>query len=384
MKSEIRVPASEELGSDITLVVWHKKSGDTVERGEVVAEIEADKGLLEIEAVESGTLGEIIKREGETCEPGEVIGTIKQSLPDKTPQTAVKAAPAARRLAAESGVSLEEIGGTGPDGLITVHDVEQAAAGKAGAGAEKPAESQLSTKSSAAGAGDIPVELSFNQRLVFGAVERSNREIPTVRFAAAINMARAMKEKESLGVRYDALYLHAVGQVIMRHRSFLRYCVRGTGNSLSVYQRGRCNVALAVAQKERLYTPAFKDVDRKSPEEIEEEIEDTVWKIVEGSWKSDKEPGGEGCMLLSNLGMFPVTHFDALVYPGQSAALAIGQIEEKAVVSEGGINVLPVCTATIAIDHRIVNGKDAAEFLQDLKRLLETGDVKPNRKGKIS
>jgi pyruvate dehydrogenase E2 component (dihydrolipoamide acetyltransferase) len=373
MTGEIRIPASGELGAEIMLVAWRKNRGDTVKRGEIVAEIEADKGLLEIEAVESGVLGEVLKGEGESCTPGEVIGTILEEGAESSNPAApaeagqVKAVPAARRLAAERGIPLEGIDGTGPDGVITAGDVEAAG------GERQPGETK-----------DIPVELSFNQRLVLSAVERSNREIPTVRFSTVIDMSRAMQEKEALGVRYDALYLHALGQVLLRHPSFLRYCTGSAGEGVSVYQRKRCNVALAVAQKDRLYTPAIRDVDRKTPEEIEEEIENTVWDIVDGTWKNDREPGGEGCLLLSNLGMYPVSNFDALVYPGQSSALSVGQIEEKTVVSGGGIHIAPLCTVTIAIDHRIVNGRDAAEFLKDLKRILETGKVKPDKKERSS
>lgn len=400
MTGEIRIPASGELGAEIMLVAWRKNRGDTVKRGEIVAEIEADKGLLEIEAVESGVLGEVLKGEGESCTPGEVIGTIleegaessKPAAPAKAGQ--VKAVPAARRLAAERGIPLEGIDGTGPDGVITAGDVE-AAGGEtqpgdtaAGAQTEPPAvpssEQRQSAEPPPGETGDIPVELSFNQRLVLSAVERSNREIPTVRFSTVIDMSRAMQEKEALGVRYDALYLHALGKVLLRHPSFLRYCTGSAGEGVSVYQRKRCNVALAVAQKDRLYTPAIRDVDRKTPEEIEEEIENTVWDIVDGTWKNDREPGGEGCLLLSNLGMYPVSNFDALVYPGQSSALSVGQIEETTVVSGGGIHIAPLCTVTIAIDHRIVNGRDAAEFLKDLKRILETGKVKPDKKERSS
>jgi pyruvate/2-oxoglutarate dehydrogenase complex dihydrolipoamide acyltransferase (E2) component len=392
MTGEIRIPASGELGTEIMLVAWRKNRGDTVKRGEIVAEIEADKGLLEIEAVETGVLGEVLKGEGESCTSGEVIGTILgEGGETSKPAAPVKAVPAARRLAAERGLSLENIDGTGPDGIVTAGDVENAAANsrpdrkQAAAGAQTgPGAAPPSEQHAGGETGDIPVELSFNQRLVLGAVERSNREIPTVRFSTVIDMSRAMQEKETLGVRYDALYLHALGKVLLRHQSFLRYCTGGAGEGVSVYQRRRCNVALAVAQKDRLYTPVIRDIDRKTPEEIEEEIEDTVWDIVDGTWKNDREPGGEGCLLLSNLGMYPVSNFDALVYPGQSSALAVGQIEERTVVSGGGIHIAPLCTVTIAIDHRIVNGRDAAEFLKDLKRILETGKVKPDRQEKSS
>jgi pyruvate dehydrogenase E2 component (dihydrolipoamide acetyltransferase) len=343
MTEEIRIPPAVEGGKDIIIFRWLYTAGAFVEEGDVLAEVEADKGVVDITATSSGVLVKILKSEGEICSPGEPIAEVRLSSADESshqPEGAYNPSFADPRMA----------------------DIEH------------PADLHIAPP------GDVPYELSANQQLVRRAVEKSNRDTPVVRFASHIFMERPLRMKKELGVRFDALYLHFLGQTLLRHPEFLRYCYAGPGSRIYAYQRETVDVSFAVAQKERLYTPAVKEVDKKSPKEIDAEMEELIWDIAEGAWRPPASTRPDGCMLLSNLGMFPVTYFDALIYPGQSSSLAVGQIEERLVPVDGEPAVRKMCTAVIAIDHRILNGKDAAVFLQDFKRIIENGTAQGKKK----
>ncbi len=370
MPFEIRVPSSGELGEDITLTAWRKKVGDTVERGDVIAEIEADKGVLEIEAVVAGTLGSISVEEGSSVEPGAVIGTIQ------TEETAAgsrkKAAPAARRKAREAGVDLDEIPGTGPGGVVTRADAETYL-GTSGA----PAGAESDTGSGVTG----PEVLTPNRRSVIRTVTESHREIPAVRFAATVSMERALRVKRKGDFLWDSLFVKAAAGVIEKMPVFAGYIEPiGEGGSapagdslanggVTIRRRTAVNIAFALGRGGELYAPVVRDAGRLGLEEIDRGIRELVKRAETGRFTN--KDFAEGCFLISNLGKYGLDWFEAMVYPGHSAALSFGAVVEKPVVIDGGIHVKPVMEIVLAADHRVVNGIQAAEYLKAFKEYLE-------------
>jgi len=361
MPFEIRVPSSGELGEDITLTAWRKKVGDTVERGDVIAEIEADKGVLEIEAVVAGTLGSISVEEGSSVEPGTVIGTIQ------TEETAAgsrkKAAPAARRKAREAGVDLDEIPGTGPGGVVTRADAETYL-GTSGA----PAGAESDTGSGVTG----PEVLTPNRRSVIRTVTESHREIPAVRFAATVSMERALRVKRKGDFLWDSLFVRAAAGVIEKMPVFTGYLgpdgEEGPAG-IRIEHREKINIAFALGRGGELYAPVVRDACRLGLEEIDRGIREHVKRAETGRFTN--KDFAEGCFLISNLGKYGLDWFEAMVYPGHSAALSFGAVVEKPVVIDGGIHVKPVMEIVLAADHRVVNGIQAAEYLKAFKEYLE-------------
>jgi pyruvate dehydrogenase E2 component (dihydrolipoamide acetyltransferase) len=424
MSFEIRVPSSGELGDEITLVAWRKKRGDSVERGDVLAEIEADKGVLEIEAVVEGTLGSITVEEGASVEPGAVIGIIRteedeegdagvvpessgeataagpepqsaaaspkpdHTVPETSPKPSTpagtqrpastqgpaekerpsaggrrgKAAPIARRMAREAGIDLEDIPGTGPGGIITRTDAE-AYIGTSGAA---PAAGTVK------GAGPGRENLTPNRKSVIRTVTASHREIPSVRFAATVSMERALGVKRNGGFLWDSLFVKAASEVIGEMPVFTSFVVPAGGEGpagIRIEARGGVNIAFALGRGEVLYAPVVRSADSLSLGEIDRRIRGYVERAETGRFSRDDF--AEGCFLISNLGKYGLDWFEAMVYPGHSAALSFGAVQEKPIVLDGGIHVKPVMEIVLAADHRIVNGIQAAEFLQAFKEYLE-------------
>ncbi|MFP4561962.1 MAG: 2-oxo acid dehydrogenase subunit E2, partial [Spirochaetia bacterium] len=319
MPFEIRIPSSGELGEDITLTAWRKKIGDTVERGDVIAEIEADKGVLEIEAVVDGTLGSISVEEGSSVEPGTVIGTIQAE--ETAPESRKKVAPAARRMAREAGVDVDDIPGTGPGGVVTRAD----------------AENYLGTSGLPAGAAPAagsgvtgPEVLTPNRKSVIRTVTESHRKIPAVRFAATVSMERALRVKHKGGFLWDSLFVKAAAGVIEKMPVFTGYVGQdGDEESagIQIRRRAAANIAFALGREGELYAPVVRDAGGLGLEEIDRIIRGYVKRTETGPFTN--KDFAEGCFLISNLGKYGLDWFEAMVYPGNSAALSFGGIKEK-------------------------------------------------------
>jgi pyruvate dehydrogenase E2 component (dihydrolipoamide acetyltransferase) len=358
MAEKLIVPESGELGDEIILLSWLKTEGEMVKAGEQIAEIEAQKGTLEIEAPVEGCLIARIVEEGDSVFPGDILGYLgnpgeeipvepgavaaaepaaePSKKPSKQQQTAVKIMPAARKRAKELGIDTSAIAGSGPGNMITAADIERAA------------QENLLTK---------------NQRAVAGTVIKSHGSIPPIHLTIDIDMTKAKRIQEQ-GVRFDALLIKTASAMIESHPKFARVMENGVVRELPF-----TGIGYALSVGGDLFTPIVADPLNKSLKEIDAEIDILIDQVFEGTIPARKLKGFT--LLMSNLGMYDINSFDAIIPPGASAAIAFGAIRDIPAVVEGKIVVRPIMTATLTIDHRVLNGADGAKFLAWYKKRLE-------------
>ena len=372
MATPIKMPNLGTTVEEVMLVAWLKQEGEPVNRGDPLCEVETDKATDQLESVAAGVLlrqvvpDESVVRSGTVIayigSPGEIIQ--EEVAPAPTPNQASEAGqvamktktkrkvpPVIRNLARREGVDLDTVTGSGPGGRITREDVLRA--------------KQISAPADRSG-----IPYSKAQHSVARLVSRSNREIPTIDLMASVDMTaiiqtrRKHQEESSRKVTFDSFFLFAVAQSIKQFPSFVAHA----GDDL-LYKHETIDVCLAVSHEKRLYLPTVRNADKLTLAEIHTEIERIVEKARGGQLSSADLAGG--CFTNSNLGMYPLDCFQMIIPPEQSAALAIGAIRQLPVVKDGQIVARPMCTVTLSVDHRMINGAEAAEFLKHLTETLE-------------
>jgi pyruvate dehydrogenase E2 component (dihydrolipoamide acetyltransferase) len=366
---EFRMPS---LGADMAagrLVQWLKHPGDPLRRGDIIAEVDTDKGVIEVEVFTDGTLEEIRVPEGERVPVGTVLATIRREAagaapeapaaagPEPTPARAA-ASPVARRFAAERGIDLATVRGTGPGGVITVADVE-AAAGRGPApappaGGEEPAGERM-------------------RRAIAAAMARSKREIPhyyltttvdmgpAVTWLAERNRDRAPAERILLGV----LQLKAVALALRDFPDFNAWWVDGRA-----VRRPGIHVGMAVALRGGgLIAPAVHDTDRRSLDELMRAVADLVGRVRGGVLRSSEL--SEGSITVTSLGERGVDGVTGVIYPPQVALVGFGRVVRRPWVVNGSVVARPVVTATLSGDHRVSDGHLGGLFLARIEQLLQ-------------
>lgn len=262
-----------------------------------------------------------------------------------------------RNLAVKMGVDLAAIRGTGAGGVITREDVLKA-----------------KTATPSAPAAPEPGEQpSRGQAVVARAVTRSWKEIPHLYVSMSIDMTAAVKargDQGATGVRpsFDAIFLKALARAIA---AVPIIAARWEGER--VVKTPGIHIALAVSAGSDLFLPVLRDVNAKSLQVLQEEIAAVSTSVRAGSLKPEQMAGA--CMALSNLGMYPVDTFEGIIFPGHSSILTIGTVRETPVVVDGRVEVRPLAKATLAADHRLINGRVAAEFLSKVKEAIESGNL---------
>ena len=395
MATEVRLPRLGQGMEAGTIVRWLKAEGEPVRKGEPLYELDTDKVTQEVEAEADGVLLAIVVREGEAAvgtlvarigDAGEdvpaapksspVVEAPKQeptppsdpvpppsSEPEGEPRAArVKASPLARRLARERGVELAGVRGTGPEGRVVAEDVTLAAAGpppRAAAALVPAAEAEVvplsQTRKTIARrlteawqapvfqlsvSADMTRVLALREQLVARVAEGEPK--PTVNDVLTKLAAAAL-------VRHPAVNAHFAGEAIHRFRS--------------------AHVGIAVAAPNGLVVPVIRDADRRPLAEIAAARADLVSRARAG--KLSLADLADGTFTISNLGMFGVEEFTAVLNPPQAAILAVGSIEERPVVVDGQLAVRPLMHMTLTCDHRAIDGADGADFLRTLRELLE-------------
>lgn len=400
-----------QLGFDMqegTLVRWLKQPGDAVQRGEPIAEIETDKAVIEIEAFESGTLTKLLVEEGTTVPVGEPIAVLDTGeegeaadaaptgpAPDHAatgdgaataPTTAaappapepsiqpggdpaaadggprVKASPLARRLASEHGVNLRQLSGSGPGGRIVKADVLQAAQARPAAPAAP----------SAPAAEDRVVPLTRMRQTIARRMTESKQQAPHFYVTMAVDMDKAMELRASLNelgdgetrVSVNDLVVKAAAIALQKHPSLN---ASFEGDAIRIH--GAVHMAIAVALEDGLITPVIRDAHAKSLLQIAQEARELAEAARTGGLRPDQYQGGT--FTISNLGMFGVEEFSAIINPPQGAILAVSAVREEAVVRDGQLAVGRVMRVTVSADHRVADGAQVALFLQELKHILE-------------
>jgi pyruvate dehydrogenase E2 component (dihydrolipoyllysine-residue acetyltransferase) len=383
---EIAMPRLSDQMEEATVIQWLKRPGDAVRRGEPLVEIETDKATMVYEAEFDGVFEEIVVEEGSTAALGTTIARASGTGPSRpaapaapTPAAAPaaveapavaaprnggesgrsRATPVARRLAAELGVELAALEGTGPGGRIVRADVRDAA---------EPAV----TDAPQAPAGAEDVELTPTQRTIAARMGESRSQIPEFTLEAEIAMealAELRDELRDLGREplpsFNDLVVKAVGLSLRKHPALNSSWADGR-----IRRHEHVNVGIAVATDDALYVPTLVDTDSLSVFEIAERARTLIAKVLDGSISPDELHGGT--FTVSNLGMYGVRRFTAVINPPQAAILAVGEVARRpAVDSAGTIVARHEMDVTLSCDHRVVYGAEAAKFLQTLKNLLE-------------
>ncbi|MCS7236059.1 MAG: dihydrolipoamide acetyltransferase family protein [Armatimonadota bacterium] len=378
--AEVIMPKMGDAMTEGRILSWRKRHGERVEKGEVLAEIETDKVNVEIEAEASGIL-HIAVPEGRTVPVGQVIAYINGHpvgpAPEPQPvQTAppppaapapppaterVKASPLARRIAAEHGVDLSQVKGTGPGGRVVERDVLAYLERRAPA-VPPPAEAEYE---------DVP--LSRMRQAIGWVVTQSKQQVPHFYVTVEVDMGRALELREQLRealgeegrLTVNDLVLKATALALRQHPDLNSQLV----DEQTLRRFRRVHLGIMVATPDGLIVPVLRDADRLPLLQLAKEAR----RLVEGAHakRLRQEEYTGATFSVSNLGMYDVVNFVAVIQPPQAGILAVGRAQERPVVRSGQVVVRPVLQLTVSADHRVTDGVGAARFLTDVKGLLE-------------
>jgi pyruvate dehydrogenase E2 component (dihydrolipoamide acetyltransferase) len=424
---ELKMPALSPTMEEGTLAKWLVKEGDTVASGDLLAEIETDKATMEFEAVDEGTIAKILVPEGtDEVKVGTVIALLategedagaaasapkaaKEPVakhggetgagqpatpaaappPPPAPQAAapqpkadtgdrMKASPLARRLAEQRGVDLGALKGSGPGGRIVKADVDGAQPGKAGAA---PAQAAAAQPAPVVHAGDFAIpdvphevaKLSNMRKTIARRLTESKQQVPHIYLTVDVQLDALLKLRaelnkglEARGVKLSVndLLIKALAAALIE----VPECnVQYTGSELVTFKRADISVAVSIPAG--LITPIIVGADTKSLSAISAEMKDLAARAREGKLKPEEYQGGTAS--LSNMGMFGISVFSAVINPPQGMILAIGAGEKKPWVVNDSLQIATIMTATGSFDHRAIDGADGARLMQAFKRLVE-------------
>jgi pyruvate dehydrogenase E2 component (dihydrolipoamide acetyltransferase) len=413
----IEMPKLADTMTEGTLVKWRKNVGDKVSTGDVVAEVETDKATMEMESFEDGTLHEHLVQIGQKVPIGARIAVLlgkgeaapapgtdhsAAAKPAATPSAAqasaapsgaaaaqapraataaaaaggrIKSSPLARKLAAARGVDLASVAGTGPGGRIVAKDIQHAAAGAA-APKPAPAAAAAAIPLPAPGPGDQLLPLSGMRRVIADRLLASKTQIPHFYLHVEVDAAPLMKMRAELNAGADP----ATGTKLTVNDFLLKAVVNAAVKVPAVnaafagdaiLQFGSVNLSVAVAVDDGLVTPVVRDAQKKSLREVSEAVKDLATRARAKKLKPDEYQGGT--ITVSNLGAYGVEFFDAIINPPQAVIVSVGAVLKKPVVGPGDAIIAGQRVALgVSADHRVVDGAVAAQYLAELKRLLES------------
>ena len=454
MATNLNMP---QMGYDMqegTLVRWLKSAGDSVSLGDAVAEIETDKAVVEFESTAEGVLLELLVEEGTTVAVGESIATVgaegetvaagggdsedssdgdavaeesseseeqdepaaeEAAIPLPASPSEVRASPVARRLAAERGVDLSTVVGTGPGGRILRSDVLSAEPMAAPAEEpdmpeeEAPVEAPEVVEDEAVPADETPVEepetaeeeameeeapaeepdeaeepdvpeqaadglvpLTRMRQQIARTTVGSKTTIPHFYVSADIDMTEAMALRKRINETLEGDVRVSVNDMVIKAsvntiKRFPKFNSSYTDDGIRMHDS--INIGIAIAEEDGLIMPAILDCGGKSLTEISTASKDLVKRSQTGTLQVEEYTGGT--FSISNMGMFDVTSFVAIIQPPQSAVLAVGTVKKQAVVQSDGVVVREIMSATLSVDHRVSDGAEGAQFIVQLKEFLE-------------
>jgi pyruvate dehydrogenase E2 component (dihydrolipoamide acetyltransferase) len=417
MAEVIRMPRMSDTMTEGVIVSWLKKVGDKVKSGDVMAEVETDKATMELESYTDGTLLYIGVKEGEAVpvdgviavvgkegedfkslladsgsqkpvakeEPKEEQPTQQQPTTDKKQQAApeskpapqpfkeeehasegddrLKASPLARKIAEEKGISLEGVKGSGDNGRIVKRDVENYSP-QAGSAQGKAAPSIQGQE------GYEDVRVSQMRKTIARRLAESKFSAPHFYLTMEIDMTRAMEARKSMNdflgakVSFNDMIIRASAAALKRHP---KVNASWLGDNIRYYKH--VNIGVAIAVEDGLVVPVIRFADQKPISAISQEVKDFAEKAKSKKLQPTDFEGST--FTISNLGMFGIDEFTAIINPPDACILAVGAIKEQPVVKNGQITVGNIMKVTLSCDHRVVDGATGAQFLQTLKQFLE-------------
>jgi pyruvate dehydrogenase E2 component (dihydrolipoamide acetyltransferase) len=366
------MPKLTDTMEEGVLLAWKKREGDPVEAGDVLAEIETDKAIMDLEAFASGILRKVLVQEGATVMSGALIGVIAGADEDINPaltdaitaaptttsprssqETRVPASPRAKAVAADRGIDLSTITGTGPGGRIVEEDVMKA---------------QVAITGSLSAGTDQP--LSQMRKAIARATTQSKAPIPHFYLTSEIDMERAeqfrnqYKSNRMMHPSITDLLIKAAAIALTRHPeinvSFIGHAIR---------RHERVDIGIAVGIDDGLITPVIRNCGVKSLGDISNESK----TLIDRARNKHLQPQEytDATFSISNLGMFDVENFIAVLIPPQAASIAVGSIRDVPVVKEGRIEAGRRMKVTLSCDHRALDGVQGAGFLKEFKHILE-------------
>jgi pyruvate dehydrogenase E2 component (dihydrolipoamide acetyltransferase) len=435
MSTKVVMEALSPTMEEGRLVEWKKQEGDAVAVGDVLAEVETDKAVMELVARAGGTLLKQVIPAGTTVpvsdlvavigEPGEDVGDVgappKKSAPKATkteeqatqpasdrsrpssmpaapaaeavtegngqqpaarspaparaPQSGgrVKASPLARRMAAERGIDLSSVSGSGPEGRVVARDLEAAAVGAPTA----PAAAAPAARSPVPAAPRLPTGVPFTdvpltqiRKTIARRLTQSIGPIPTFYLTTEVDMERAAEAREALlaaggeKVSFNDIIIKATAMALKRHPE-----CNAWWQDDHIRYWNEVHVSMAVAIEDGLITPVIRHTDLKSLREIAAESRDLAGRARERKLKPEEYTGGT--FSVSNLGMLDIDDFTAVINPPETGILAVGRMVQQPVVHDGAVAIRRRMRLTMSCDHRVIDGATGARFLQTLKGMLE-------------
>jgi pyruvate dehydrogenase E2 component (dihydrolipoamide acetyltransferase) len=425
MPTNILMPALSPTMTEGNLAKWHKKVGDTVRAGEILAEIETDKATMEVEAVDEGVLGQILIPDGTQgvkvntpiavlLGEGEKISAVQPAAAAPRPAAAapaaapapsaaaqparppsapiilpsaphaadggrVMASPLARRMAAQSGVDLSRIRGSGPGGRIVKADIDSAvgSGGRTQAPAARPTPAPVMAPSAIAG--PIPhhvVPHSMMRKVIAKRLTESKQTVPHFYLTIDCDIEALLKGRAALNAQApekgEGAYKLSVNDFVLKAAALALKKVPAANASWSeegTVLYDRVDLSIAVAIPGGLITPIIFDAGNKGLVQISNEMKALAARARDGKLKPEEFQGGT--FSISNLGMFGIKQFEAVINPPQGCILAVGAGEQRAVVKGGSLAVASVMSCTLSVDHRVVDGAIGAEFMAAFKKLIE-------------
>jgi len=410
MATELTLPRLGQGMESGVIVRWLKQEGDSIAKGEPLYELDTDKVTQEVEAEVDGVLQKIVVAEGEVDvgatiavietngaepaaepEPAADPATETPTEPDASPaeppaaaaeetqadsgaqgptaapapgDTRIKASPLARRIARERGIDISSVSGTGPEGRILAEDVERAPAG---------VEAPTAAAPMAASAGEIEVVQLSSVRKTIARRLSEAWAAPVFQLGVSADMTEVLALRETL-VEHLAegdtkptvndVFVKLAAVALIRHRP-----VNATFSGEEIQRHPAAHVGIAVAAPQGLVVPVVRDADRRTVQEIARARADLVGRARDNKLKLDDLQGGT--FTISNLGMFGVEQFTAVLNPPQVAILAVGSVKDEPVARDGQVVVRPIVNMVLTCDHRAIDGADGATFLQTLVSLVE-------------
>ncbi|HQL39367.1 MAG TPA: dihydrolipoamide acetyltransferase family protein [Anaerolineaceae bacterium] len=402
------VVSMPKLGFDMaegTLVRWVKLEGETVNKGDILAEIETDKATVEVESSFAGVVHKHLVEQGSVvpvgtpiaiiAAPGEQVEDIPTTQPAQevpaqaqTPQTApaapvqpaatptapagpVKASPLARRMATEQGLDIHTLRGSGPGGRIVKRDVESALKSIPASFPLKPATPPAQMTSTAI-PGDETVPVDRLRAAIGRRMVESKQQVPHFYATHACRVDELMSLRKKINstlpegekISVNDFLIKAAGLALRRYPN-----LNASLNGDVILRHGDVNVGVAVAVPGGLLTVVNRNTDQKPLRVISREVREMVTRARDGKVRPDDIEGST--FSISNLGMFDVDSFVAIINPPEAAILAVGSVQEVPVVEDGQIKPGMVLKITLSADHRITDGAEAAQFLQAMAEYLE-------------
>ena len=416
MPEEITMPKLSDTMEEGTLLKWYKQEGDYVQQGETLFEVETDKAVLEVEAFASGILSTILVKEGEKVPVGTPIAIIggeeKKTIPQPTPPAqktepsvepqekevpkpsdaqgppvtsppgeqktvakgeGIHASPAARNYAHLKGIDLTRITGTGEGGMITLKDARDFRDIPV-AKESPPSPPQRTLLPS-----ETITDLSNMRKAIAATVSYSKQHIPHFYVTYEVDMTNALDQLKGITqsgkekITINDLVVRAVATTLKNY-PYLNAIYPEQGLIL----KKDINIGVVMGLPEGLIIPVLKNCDSLTLEEISQGIHTLREKAESGKFSS--ADFADGTFSISNMGMLGVSDFAAIIYPPQTAILAVSAIKDTPVIKEGAVVATALMKVTLSVDHRVVDGVTAANFLRDLKKYLETEELTAEEK----